>query len=231
MKILLETADTENVSPIKYFGVGESGVFITNHDSTKCMRNFATGALENTIGGTVALTDHIASFTSQSNFVQTAIAETALMSIFSVFCPKTALSFAATNYTSTGNMGVGLWAQSAGQLQFFASRDNGAGAPALSTASGDTITFGNWVLASGVASATGNTVTNHTTNKSTTLATTAARMLQANPVRLGSSWGGSFVGSADHLITVIVPGVLTAVQTASLLAAMRAYATKHGITV
>ncbi|HEM8493976.1 hypothetical protein DN523_29340 [Burkholderia multivorans] len=232
MQILLETADTENTSPIKYFGVGESAVFITNHNTQKCQRNFATGAIENGIVGTVPITEDYASLTSQSNYVQTGIAEVADMSIFSVFRSAAFSCFAASNYMPTGNQGIGLWIDSFGKLSFFASRDDGTGKPTLSNTVSAAATASNaWILASGTTGPTVNMVRNHTANTSVSSTITGARMTNANPIRIGSSWGGPSTGACDHLITVIVPRLLTADQTTSLVTAMRTYAAKHGITV
>jgi hypothetical protein len=232
MLLKLETADIENTSPIKYIGVGESAVFITNNRAQKCLRNFANGNFENTIVGSVPVDAHSATLTSQSNFVQTVIAETAVMTILSVFRPKAGASFAASNYTNTPNVGVGLWVDGSGFLSFFASRDGGDGPPLTGTAKiNGAVTYGNWILASGVTSGSGNTVNNHTAGTTSTAASTATRMLQANAIRLGSSWGGTFTGAADHLITVIVPAALSAAQIASAVADLRAYAAKHDIAV
>lgn len=232
MTTLVFNADLEALATKISFSVGETDVYITNGSATKLTRNFASGTAEGVVGGVPVVSAASTRFTGQSNYLDTQIDDTAAMTVFAIFKRPVGWSGDAMvmSNNGVGSVGVNFWLTAAGTTSFGAARDNGSGSQ---TAASTVITLPSptdWNLCIGEAGAV-NKITSVTSSLTSSSATATARITNAGKLRIGSSYSASHTGSVDLMIAVVIPRVLTTLETSSVIAQLQAYALKHGVTV
>ena len=140
MTTIVFNADLEALATKISFSVGETDVYITNGSTAKLTRNFASAAVEGAVVGTPVVGAGFTTFTGQSNYLNTQIDDTALMTIFTICKRPSGWSGDAmvlsNNGTVGGDAGIGasIWLKANGNFAFATARDNGSGGQTVATA-------------------------------------------------------------------------------------------------
>lgn len=236
MTTLVFDADLEALATKISFSVGETDVYITNGSLTKMTRNFASGAVEGAVVGTPVIGAGFTTFTGNANYLSTQIDDTALMTAFAIFKRPVGWSGDAMVLSNNGlvngdnTAGTNFWLTAAGTVSFGAARDNGSGAATAASAAITLPSNTNWNLCIGEAG-TVNKITSMTNNLTASSVTATARFVKTGKLRIGASYSASHAGQVDIMITVVIPRVLTTPERDSVVAQLRAYALKYGMTV
>lgn len=235
MTTIVFNADLEALATKISFSVGETDVYITNGNAAKLTRNFASGAAEGTVVGAPVVSAASTRFTGQSNYINTQIDDSTAITVIAI--AKRPTGFAAVDAMALSNNGLGgvnigcsLWYFASGNIGFSAARDNGSGSQTsgiVSTTPSDPLA---WALVIGEAG-TANRFTNITTDQTVLGANTNARIVSPAKFRIGSSYQATHTGQIDVMVCVVIPRVLTLAERDAVVAQLRAYATKYGVTV
>lgn len=234
MTTIVFNADLEALATKISFSVGETDVYISNGSTAKLTRNFASGAAEGTVIGAPVISAASTRFTGNSNYVDTQIDDSTNITMIAIAKRPTGWSGDAMALSNNGqggvNIGCSLWYLANGNIGFSAARDNGSGSQTsaiVSTTPADPLA---WALVIGEAG-TANRFTNMTTNQTVLGTNTNARFVSPAKMRIGSSYQVSHTGQIDVMVCVVIPRVLTTLERDSVVAQLRAYATKYGVTV
>lgn len=236
MTTIVFNADLEALATKISFSVGETDVYITNGSTAKLTRNFASGAVEAAVVGAPVVASGFTTFTGQSNYLNTQIDDTALMTIFTICKRPSGWSGDAmvlsNNGTVGGDSGIGasVWLKANGNYAFATARDNGSGGQTAPAAEFAVATPTDWNLLIASCSANLTSITCPTTGQTANSPNTNARYPKTAKLRLGSSYT-SHTGAVDVMIAVVIPRVLTTLERDSVVAQLRTYALKYGVTV
>jgi len=233
MTTIVFNADLEALATKISFSVGETDVYITNGSAAKLTRNLATGTAEGVVVGTPAISAASTRFTGNSNYINTQIDDTTAMTVFAIFKRPSGWSGDAMVVSNNGvgaAIGSSLWLFANGNVGLAAARDNGSGGQTSAVAQitpADPTAWGLVVAEGGSV----NKITNITTSQTASSGVSAARITAPSKLRIGSSYNASHTGQIDVMVCVVIPRVLTTLETDSVIAQLRAYAAKYGVTV
>ena len=234
MTTIVFNADLEALATKISFSVGETDVYITNGSATKLTRNFASGAAEGTVVGAPVVSAASSRFTGQSNYVDTQADDSENITMIAIAKRPSGWSGDAMAISNNGlggvNIGCSLWYLANGNIGFSAARDNGSGSQTSAIASTTPADPLAWALVIGEAG-TANRFTNITTDQTVLGANTNARFVSPAKMRVGSSYQATHTGQIDVMVCVVIPRVLTTLERDAVVAQLRAYALKHGVTV
>ncbi len=237
MTTIVFNADLEALATKISFSVGETDVYITNGTPAKLTRNFVSAATEGVVVGAPVVASGFTTFTASSNYLNTQIDETALMTIFTICKRPSGWSGDAMVLSNNGtvggdnSIGASIWLKANGNYAFATARDNGSGGQTGATAEFAVATPTGWNLLVASSDTNLTTMTCPTTGQTANSTNTNARFVKSAKMRIGSSYTAVHTGAVDVMITVVIPRVLTLAERDGVVAQLRAYATKRGITV
>ena len=139
-------------------------------------------------------------------------------------------AMALSNNGVAGNIGTNLWFFANGNVGAAAARDNGSGGQTSGVAqitTADPLAWGLFVGEVGNV----NKITNMTTDQTASSTNTAARIVSPTKFRIGSSYQAVHTGQIDVMVCVVIPRVLTLAERDAVVAQLRTYALKRGVTV
>lgn len=222
---------------------GFEGMFFLNTSMEKCLRNYAPGKNDATLVGAPVVSASYLSGRSGVNFLQTDIAETAEMTMYTVAralnIPATLPMAAADAVILAGDYSA---ASPVGVVQWFATPTSFSGGAAFGADPNTTSNVGasvatdptRWCLYSTVVRSNAVITTNHTTGVTSTrtITTEGVRQVSNRKLRLGSSYQTSQTGTWDMMLHQVHNVAVTDQEKADTVADLKAYILRRtGITV
>jgi hypothetical protein len=216
------------------------GIHFLVDSAAKLAHNFVEDGINGSVTGAPTITSQYAQMTDNTNYVDTGVPESALMTFFLI--AKSDQDFSSIDgamlFSTNGNtvqsggtstFGTSLYMTASG-ITFGSSRNNAGTATSASAAiSGNA--NATWALYQLEVTATGNTITNLTTGATATNSTGSTKILTNGNFRLGANFTASYVGTSKLMAWVAHHDVLTADEKASWAARLRTYASSKGVTV
>lgn len=238
-----EDTATEYLAPVRR---GLEALHLTNKSPAKALKNYAPGKSNGTFIGTPPIiSDDYLQFDALSAYIQTGVVETEQMTIFGVVRSSDTLATSGTRPMYWGTYmslpqsggsvttyGIAAFSSAANTISAVAGRGTST-YDDVSGAINVAADLSGWTLVcqeTGVGVGKETRITNYTTGATAITALATPRLVSAGKLRIGSGYS-TYAGLGDIALWQCHNVLLTSEEIATVVADLRALASRHGIYV